>query len=33
MNIFDDIGKDIPEFKNYLYYLFEMKQSRTVATR
>ena len=33
MNIFDDIGKDIPEFKNYLEYLFEIKKSRNVATR
>ena len=29
----DDIGKDIPEFKNYLEYLFEIKKSRNVATR
>ena len=32
INIFDDIGKDIPELKNYLGYFFEIKQSRTVAT-
>ena len=33
MNLFDNIGKDITEFKNYLYQLFEMKQSSNVATR
>ena len=33
MNIFDDIGKDIPELKNYLEYLFKIKKSRTVTTQ
>ena len=32
MNIFDNIGKDIPKFKYYLYYLFEMKPSSTVTS-
>ena len=33
MNIFDDIGKYIPGFKNYLECFFQIKQPRTVATR
>ena len=33
MIIFDDIGKDIPGFKNYLEYLFEIKQSRIFETQ
>ena len=33
MNIFDDIGKDIPEFKKYLKYFFEIKQSSNFATQ
>ena len=33
MIIFDDIGKDIPGFKNYLECFFQIKQPRTVATR
>ena len=33
VNIFDNIGKDIPEFKHFLEYCFEIKQSRAVATR
>ena len=33
MNIFDDIGKDIPELKIYLWYFYEIKKFRTVATQ
>ena len=33
MIIFDNIGKVIPEFQNDLEYFFEIKKSRTVATR
>ena len=33
MNIFDDIGKYIAGFKNYLECFFQIKQPRTVATR
>ena len=33
INIFDEIGKYIPQFKNYLEYLFEIKISRTVENQ